>query len=148
MHIEGKYEIEAPLEIVWESLMDIGFLQRTLPGCQVMEQVGDGEYRAILNIGISVIRGTYEMTIKLKNINPKVSYTLVTEGSARTGFVKAETPIFLEKGGEKKTIIHWVVDAQVGGMLASVGSRMSGGVAKLMAGQFFKEVNKQLRVPG
>ena len=42
------------------------------------------------------------------------------------------------------TSVHWSADAQIGGPIASVGQRLIGGVAKLIAGDFFKCMDRQL----
>ena len=39
-----------------------------------------------------------------------------------------------------RTILKYSTDAQVGGLIASVGQRMLGGVAKMMVDQFFKKM--------
>jgi carbon monoxide dehydrogenase subunit G len=45
---------------------------------------------------------------------------------------------------DKGCTLTWDCDAEVGGMIASVGGRVLGGIAKFMAGQFFKAIEKQL----
>ena len=39
-----------------------------------------------------------------------------------------------------KTILKYSTDAQIGGLIASIGQRMLGGVAKMMVDQFFKKM--------
>jgi carbon monoxide dehydrogenase subunit G len=34
---------------------------------------------------------------------------------------------------------------QVGGLIAGIGQRMIGGIAKMMVGQFFKKMEKELK---
>ena len=39
-----------------------------------------------------------------------------------------------------QTILKYSADAKVGGLIASIGQRMLGGVAKMMCDQFFKKI--------
>jgi carbon monoxide dehydrogenase subunit G len=39
-----------------------------------------------------------------------------------------------------KTVLKYSTEAKVGGLIASIGQRMLGGVAKMMVEQFFKKM--------
>jgi carbon monoxide dehydrogenase subunit G len=39
-----------------------------------------------------------------------------------------------------QTVLKYSADAKVGGLIASIGQRMLGGVAKMVCDQFFKKV--------
>ena len=59
------------------------------------------------------------------------------------GNVRATVTINLEPHGEG-TALTYSADAVVGGPVAGVGQRMITGVAKRMAGQFFKAIDDEL----
>jgi carbon monoxide dehydrogenase subunit G len=70
---------------------------------------------------------------------------MAVEGTGGPGFVRGETLISLsdiEGGGTK---VAYVADVQVGGLIASVGQRMLGGVAKMMADKFFGRMGELLQ---
>ena len=52
--------------------------------------------------------------------------------------------INLEPAGDGKTNLTYSADAVIGGPVAGVGQRMITGVAKRMAGQFFKAIDDEL----
>jgi carbon monoxide dehydrogenase subunit G len=63
------------------------------------------------------------------------------EGAGGPGFMKGDVAIDLEdRGGE--TLLKYSTDAKVGGIIAGLGQRMIGGVAKMMVEQFFKKVEE------
>jgi carbon monoxide dehydrogenase subunit G len=53
--------------------------------------------------------------------------------------MQGDVAIDLEEANGK-TILKYNTDAQVGGLIASIGQRMLGGVAKMMVDQFFKKM--------
>ena len=75
---------------------------------------------------------------------PPNRYRLLGEGSGSPGFVKGEATIELSQEGQH-TIVSYQGDMQVGGLIAGIGQRMIGGITKMMAGQFFKKMAKQLK---
>jgi carbon monoxide dehydrogenase subunit G len=144
MKIQGEYTFGAPRQPVWDLLHNPDALSRALPGVERFEQVGPNEYRATVRAGVAAVRGTYQGRIKLTDLQPPERYTLDAGGQGSTGTFEATAQIALtEQDG--RTVLRYDVDAQVGGAVAGVGQRMLGGVAKLMAGQFFKAMEAQLR---
>jgi hypothetical protein len=64
-------------------------------------------------------------------------------GAGAPGQVRAKVDIRLEPDGDGTTLTY-SADAVVGGPVAGVGQRMITGVAKRMAGQFFKAIDDEL----
>jgi hypothetical protein len=143
MKIEGSYDIKADRRRVWAALLDPDLLTKTMPGCEKLEEVGPGQYKATLTVGIAAIKGTYEGRVGLSGLEPPTRYTMTVEGSGGPGFVRGDTAMELSdiEGG---TRVSFTADVQVGGLIAGVGQRLIGGVAKMMADQFFSEMAKLL----
>ena len=66
------------------------------------------------------------------------------EGSGGPGFIRGETVITLTDSGSG-TKVSYTADLQVGGLIASVGQRMLGGVSKMMADKFFNRMSELLQ---
>ncbi len=143
MKIEGSSDIPAPRERVWAAFLDPAILARALPGCEGLEAIGTGEYKAKMKIGVAAIKGTFEGKVRLFDLEPPNRYKMALEGSGGPGFVRGEASMELSDvdGGTRVT---YSADAQVGGLIASVGQRMLGGVSKMMLDQFFTRMNEIL----
>ena len=143
MKLEGSYDVPAPRQKVWDAFLDPAILQQAIPGCEKLEALGDDEYKATLKVGVGGVKGTFEGKVRLADKKPPESYRLAAEGSGGPGFVKADTLISLtEEGGV--TRVAYSADVQVGGLIASVGQRMLGGVSKMMADKFFGKMGELL----
>jgi carbon monoxide dehydrogenase subunit G len=114
-----------------------------LPSTKEFRQVDDDEYEATMSLGIGAIKGTYSGKVQIRDKEPSERYRLLVEGSGRPGFIKGDGLIELEDQGEK-TVVRYRGQAQVGGMIASVGQRLLQATAQLLIGQFFKSMERQL----
>ena len=143
MKIEGSSDIPAPRERVWAAFLDPAVLARALPGCEGLDATGPGEYKAKMKIGVAAIKGTFEGKVRLFDLEPPNRYKMALEGSGGPGFVRGEASMELSDvdGGTRVT---YSADAQVGGLIASVGQRMLGGVSKMMLDQFFTRMTEIL----
>ena len=143
MKIEGSTDMPAPRERVWAALLDPATLARALPGCEGLEEIGTGEYKAKMKIGVAAIKGTFEGKVRLFDQEPPTRYRMALEGSGGPGLVRGEAGMELSDvdGG---TRVAYSADVQVGGLIASVGQRMLGGVSKMMLEQFFTRMTEIL----
>jgi carbon monoxide dehydrogenase subunit G len=136
MKLEGAYEVPAPRQKVYEAFLDPKLLKKAIPGCEKLESVGPDEYKATMKIGVGGVKGTFEGKVRLSDKQPPDSYKMAVEGSGGPGFIRGETVITLTDA-DGKTRVSYAADVQVGGLIASVGQRMLGGVSKMMADKFF-----------
>jgi uncharacterized protein len=143
MKIDGEYTFGVPRDRVWELLQDPDALSRALPGVEEFRQVGPNEYEATVRAGVAAVRGTYRGRVKMADLQPPERYTMTANGQGSAGTFDATARISL-MGQDGRTQLRYEAEAQVGGPVAGVGQRMLGGVAKLMANQFFKAMEDQL----
>ena len=141
MEVKAEYIFEAPVDRVWQVLLDPDSLERCMPGCEGLEPVSEGQYQAVLSVGVGAIRGTYRATITVADQEPMRSYRLIVEGNGTPGFVRGEARVSLEDN-EGKTVVRVDGDAQVGGTMARVGQRLIGSVNRMMMDQFFNCLQK------
>ena len=143
MEIKGSYLFNAPVERVFDALLDPNALRICIPGCERFEAVESDLFAVTVRIGVAAVKGTYGGTVRLKDIARPSEYTLEAEGISGPGFVKATVGMRLEAQSDK-TVLHWSADARIGGRIASVGARMLGGIATHTANQFFECVAQQI----
>ncbi len=136
MQINARYVVEAPIDRVWDLLMDPTAIAACLPGCQEMRDLGEDRYQAELVVALAAITGNYDATVAIEEKVPPRSYRLVVQGSGRSGFVKGRATVTLEPV-ETGTAVAIDATGQVGGLIARVGQRLLDGVARSMMNKFF-----------
>jgi hypothetical protein len=139
MKIEGTADLAAPRDRVWTALLDPATLARAIPGCDALEQMAPGEFRAVMKVGVGPVKGTFEGKVRLSDLEPPDRYRMAMEGSGGPGFVRGEAAMALSDA-EGGTRVTYSADVQVGGLIASVGQRMLGGVSRMMLDQFFSRM--------
>ncbi len=136
MDITASYTFAAPVERVWDVLMDPAVISSCIPGCDRFEPDGEDRYKVTLTVGLAAITGTYEGTVLMSERVPQSSYRLIVEGQGKPGFVKGNVAIALRAEGGS-TIVDVNGTVQTGGPIARVGQRLIGSVSKMMMDRFF-----------
>ena len=136
MDIFGSYRFNAPLDRVWDLLMDPNAISSCIPGCDRFEPDGDDRYNVTLSVAMAAITGTYQGTVTLRDKTPHQSYRLEMEGHGRPGFVKGTSVIALRADGDA-TAVDVSGAVHTGGPIARLGQRLIGGVAKMTMDRFF-----------
>jgi len=144
MRLEGKYKFDASQERVWEVLTNPRHLEKAIPGCERLQESEPNKYDALLKVGIAAVKGTFTGKFEVADPDPPQQYSLVGEGSGSSGFVKGEATIHLTAANEQ-TLVDYHGEMQIGGLIAGVGQRMLGGIAKMMLNQFFKRMGNELK---
>ena len=136
MKLTGSYQINLEKQKVWEALNNSEVLKKAIPGCEEFKKNSDVEFTATATNKIGPFNATFTGDIELRDLNPPNSYKISGSGNSPVGFASGEASVTLEdhEGGTKLT---YTVDANVGGKIAQVGSRLIDMTAKKMADIFF-----------
>ncbi len=145
MKLKGNYTFDAPRRLVWQCLLDPEVIASILPGCEKMEETGENQYKAAMTVRVGPVQGKFQGTVQLSDLEEEESYHMAVEGRGPTGFLKGQGEIRLEDSSEKdKTDLHYDVEAQVGGRIASVGQRLIDTTARSITRQSLKALHQQI----
>ena len=136
MKLNGSYQINLEKQKVWEALNDAEILKKSIPGCEEFKKDSETEFTATATNKIGPFNASFTGNIELKEINAPHSYVIEGSGNSPVGFASGEAKVKLEDhdGGTKLT---YEVEANVGGKIAQIGSRLIDMTAKKMADIFF-----------
>lgn len=137
MELKGEYRIPAPRERVWAMLNDPNVLRECIPGCESLEGNPADGFAARVTTKVGPVKATFNGQVTLSNVKPPESYTISGEGKGGVaGFAKGGADVHLAEDGAG-TLLTYAVNAQVGGKLAQLGSRLIDSTSKKLADQFF-----------
>jgi len=136
MKLSGSYQINLKKQKVWDALNDSEVLKKAIPGCEEFKKNSETEFTATATNKIGPFNATFTGDIELQDLNPPNSYRISGSGNSPVGFASGEAKVTLEdhEGGTK---LVYIVEANVGGKIAQVGSRLIDMTAKKMADIFF-----------
>jgi uncharacterized protein len=138
MQMNDSQRIPAAKDKVWAALNDPQVLKQCIPGCQNLEMSSPTEMTATVVFRVGPVKATFGGKVTLSDLDPPNSYRISGEGSGGVaGFAKGGAAVRLESESPEVTILHYEVDAQIGGKLAQLGQRLIDSTAKKLAGEFF-----------
>jgi len=136
MKLSGSYQIKLEKQKVWEALNNPEILKQAIPGCEEFIKKSDTEFTATAKNKIGPFNASFTGDIELKDIDAPNSYKITGSGNSPVGFASGEASVKLEEK-EGTTELIYSVEANVGGKIAQVGSRLIDMTAKKMADVFF-----------
>jgi len=136
MKLSGSYQINLEKQKVWEALNDPEILKQAIPGCEEFIKNSDTEFTAKATNKIGPFNASFTGDIELVDLDPPNSYKISGSGNSPVGFASGEATVKLENY-ENGTKLIYEVEANVGGKIAQVGSRLIDMTAKKMADIFF-----------
>ena len=136
MKLAGSYQINLSKEKVWEALNDPEILKKSIPGCDEFKKNSETEFTATATNKIGPFNASFTGDIELTDLDPPNSYKITGSGNSPVGFASGEAKVKLEDH-ENGTNLIYEVEANVGGKIAQVGSRLIDMTAKKMADIFF-----------
>lgn len=137
MKMIGEEIIPAPIETVWAALNDVEVLKQCIPGCESIIKKSATEMTAKVVVKMGPVKAGFGGTVHLKDLKPPHSYRIEGKGEGGlAGFATGGATVNLETVPEG-TKMTYDVEAQVGGKMAMLGSRLIDSTARSLAGQFF-----------
>jgi uncharacterized protein len=146
MKLTSSQIIPASRELVWKGLNDPVILQQCIPGCSKIEVLSDTEFRATVTIAVGPVKANFAGEVTLSDLNPPESYRISGKGNGGfAGFATGGADIRLTALGANETQMDYDVDAQIGGKLAMLGSRLIDSTATSLADKFFTKFGSVIK---
>ena len=144
MEMTNTRVVPAPVAAVWQALNDPAALKASMPGCESLERIGDDEWQATVAAKVGPVSARFNGKMRMADIMPPTGYTLKFEGQGgAAGFANGAARVTLAPAPGGQTTLAYAVNAQVGGKLAQIGSRLIDGAAAKIADEFFTNFSAQ-----
>jgi carbon monoxide dehydrogenase subunit G len=151
MRLEHSFEVEAPLERVWDRLIDIEQVAPCLPGAEVTESSEEGVYEGNFTIKLGPTTAAYAGKLQLTEVddtNHRVTMSANGRDKRGQGSAKAtiESSMSEAEGG---THVDVVTDFSLTGRLARFGrGGMIEDVSNKLVGDFVECLRSSLESEG
>jgi carbon monoxide dehydrogenase subunit G len=145
MELKGERLIPATVDATWAALNDPQVLKSCIAGCESMERTGDDAYQAVVAVKVGPVSARFKGNLKMTNVNPPTGYTINFDGQGGVaGFGKGSADVVLAPEGPG-TKLSYSAQAQVGGKMAQIGSRLIDAAAAKITDDFFTAFEAQLQ---
>lgn len=147
MHMSDSREIAAPPTTVWAAILDPEVLKACVPGCESMTGSAGEGFEAVVVQKVGPVKARFTGAVTISDVVEGESLTISGEGKGgAAGFAKGGAKVRIDPC-EVGTRLSYEVEANVGGKLAQLGSRIIDGFAKKMADEFFSRFKDTVEGP-
>lgn len=142
MKLDGEVTLPYGAEETWKRINDPVVLKACIPGCEELERKGENSFSAIVKVKIGPVSAKFKGNVELADLRHPTSLRLVGAGEGGVaGFAKGGADVTLTEIPEGCKL-SYAAEANVGGKIAQMGTRLLDGVARKLADQFFQNLAK------
>lgn len=146
MLIEGKFSLKAPIQRVWDFLLEPGTLASCIPGAEKVEAIDDKTYETIVKQKVGPISVRLKFTTSLTETRPPTYLKAVGKGAdvTKAGTFTQETVVNLSEISKGETEVAYSSNVSVVGRLATFGERIMRAKAKSVGEEFTRNLQEKL----
>ena len=146
MTIDDGFDVDASVERVWPLLCDIPKVAACIPNAAITEVVDANTYRAKVAVKAGPVSVSYGVTIVVESLDAQShTATLRVQGDESRGRGGVRASVVTQAtavGASTHVSLH--TEAQISGIIATVGGRLIEGVAKRTVAEFAANLAKLL----
>jgi uncharacterized protein len=147
MNFSGTQTINAPIEKVWNFLLDVNNVASCAPGFQSMEELGEEHWKAAVTVGVGAVKAKFTMDVTRPEKEAPKYMVIKGRGKAPGSAVDMTGDMDLTALDADQTRMDWNAQVVVSGTIASVGARLMQGTAEKLTSQFFDCLKEKLQTP-
>ena len=148
MLIEGKMIVSAPINKLWEALLEPETLAACMPGAEKIEKIDDVTYDAIVKQKVGPIKVKLKFRNVLTKVEPPNHMELDGEGEdvTKLGHFKQKTVVDLKENEDGQVEVSYSSNVNVVGKLAMFGDRIMRSKAKDVEKEFTANLQARLKM--
>jgi uncharacterized protein len=148
--LEQSFEVRAPVERVWETLIDVERVAPCLPGAEITEAADDGTYRGTFSVRLGPTTAAYRGELEMEEVDESARRVVMRasgqdkrgQGSAKATIVSA-----MHEDGEL-TRVDVETDLTITGRLARFGrGGMIQDISNRLLGEFADCLRQRIEAP-
>lgn len=147
MLIDGKFTLKAPIQQVWDFLLEPGTLASCIPGAEKMEAIDDKSWEGIVKQKVGPISVKLNFTQTFTEIDPPKHLKAVGRGTAAggAGTFSQDTEVNLTEVAANEVEVAYSSNVSLVGRLATFGERIMRAKIKSTGEEFTKNLQEKLR---
>lgn len=146
MLIEGKFTLKAPIQEVWNFLLEPGTIVSCIPGAEKMVAVDDKTWEGIIKDKVGIISVKLQFTQTFAEVEPPKHLKAVGRGSALGGLgtFTQESIVDLTEVAKDEVEVSYKSTVSLVGRLATFGERIMRAKVDSKGAEFTSNLQKKL----
>lgn len=147
MLIEGKFTMRAPIETLWNFLLEPGTLASCIPGAEKVEAIDDKTYECVVKQSVGPISVRFKFNVVLKEVDPPKYVKAEGRGEdiGKMGTFTCDATVRLNEISNEEVEVSYQTNVNIVGRLATFGERIMRAKAKSVGEEFTKKLREKLR---
>jgi len=144
--LEGKFKLKAPIQKVWDALLEPSTLASCVPGAEKIEKVDEKTYDCVVKQKVGPISVKFKFKTILTNQQPPNHIEFEGEGDdiAKAGHFVQKSWVDLQETPDGEVEVSYKTEVNIVGKLATFGDRIMRAKAKKVEEQFTKALQEKL----
>jgi uncharacterized protein len=112
MRVDGSFEIDLSRTTLFGIITDPALMATCVPGCESIERINPTTYRAVVNVGLGLIKARFNLIVEVTKETPPESVQSVTRGEegGRASQLTATNEVSLVDLGAGRTRVQYASD--------------------------------------
>ena len=145
MLVQGVTSIQAPKDKTFAFLTNPDTVSQCAPGLKSVEVVEpDKKFKAVAAVGFGAVSATFSNDVEFVELVAPDKAVIKVHGTAPGSAVDVMAEMHLSENSAGGTDLNWKADITISGSIASLATRMMGGVSKKLTDMFFTCVKGKL----
>ena len=146
MLIEGKFTMKAPIQEVWDFLLQPGTIVSCIPGAEKMVAIDDKTWEGIVKDKVGIISVKLNFTQTFADVEPPKHLKAVGRGSALGGLgtFTQESIVDLTEVAKDEVEVSYKSTVSLVGRLATFGERIMRAKVDSKGAEFTSNLQKKL----
>ena len=146
MLFEEKFSIHAPVEKVWDFLLDANQLASCVPGCEAVEVLDEDTYLTSIKVKVGPISAHFKIKLNITEKEPYRRLSTIGKGedSFMASSLHAKNEILLNPISESETEIYYKSEVSILGTLGKFGEGIIRKKAKELGEQFASALKSKI----
>ncbi len=140
LHLEGSNSMNSSRERVYSLLTDPVFISKTLPDAEDVRVLDGSSLEAKMKLRVAVVSTSLRMKMTVVRDDPPSKARLRAEGTGGGSTLKISSVFELQ--GDSPTTMSWSADAEIGGVMAGIGSTLLKGFAAKKVSEIFAGITR------
>lgn len=148
MLMEGKFILKAPIQKIWDTLMEPETLLSCIPGAEKIERIDEKTYDCVVKQKIGPISVRFKFKSSITKMESPSHLEVEGEGEdiAKAGHFVQKSVVDLREVSPNEVEISYRTDATIVGKLAMFGDRMIRAKAKKVEEEFTQALQERLKL--
>ena len=144
MEFSGEFTVDGTPDELWRYVTDPDILMDCAPGCNKMELESPSHIVAGLTVGVGSVKPSFDVTGIVTECDRPNRVAIQATGEASRNSFNVDAWQELHDNGDGTTTVTWEAEAEISGIIASMGERAIGSVTDKLVNQFFRSLEEHV----